>query len=101
MATKEVAMSEKDFQKQIIELAKTFGWKVYHPWLSINSARGWPDLSMARERLVFVELKSTTGKVSDSQRDWIDAINAAGGEAYAWWPKDWDEAVRVLGMRKD
>ena len=36
-------IAEKDFQKQVLELAKLYRWHAYHPALSKWSERGWPD----------------------------------------------------------
>ena len=40
----DVRVSEKDFQRQVLELAKLYRWHAYHPALSKWSERGWPDL---------------------------------------------------------
>lgn len=95
-ATKLPGINEKTFQRQIEDLCKTFGWKYYHTFNSQFSVSGFPDLVMVRERVVYAELKSDTGKVSVKQQEWIDALRAAGEEAYIWFPKDFDEAARVL-----
>lgn len=92
-------ITEKVFQKQVEQLAKTLGWTYYHTFNSYRSVSGFPDLVMvntAQRRVVFAELKSDTGKLSDKQREWIDNLTAAGAEAYVWYPGDWDEIVRIL-----
>lgn len=92
-----LAITEKAWQRQVIELAQLLGWKVYHTWNSIHSAKGFPDLVLVRERVIFAELKSEKGRVSDEQRQWIDALHqAAKVEVYCWKPSDFDEALRVL-----
>ena len=51
---KPVRISEKDFQRQVLELARLYRWHAYHPALSKWSERGWPDLALVRPpRLVF------------------------------------------------
>lgn len=94
-------ISEKEWMGQVIDLAQTFGWKHYHPWLSIHSAKGWPDLALCRERLILVELKTAKGKVSPSQQDWLGALSTAGVEVYVWRPADLDDVVRVLRQRRE
>lgn len=91
-----LAISEKEWQAQVVEVARTMGWKHYHPYLSIYSPKGWPDLALVRERFILAELKTQTGKVSSSQQEWLDALSAAGVEVYVWRPSDLDEVVSVL-----
>ena len=94
------AMTEKDWQKQVVDLAKILGWRVYHPFLSKWSEKGWPDLALVRERVVYAELKRENGKVSPSQVEWIYALTAAGQEVYVWRPSDFDEVARILQHRQ-
>jgi hypothetical protein len=81
-------MSEKDFQRQVIDLAHILGWAVYHPWLSKFSERGWPDLAIVKPpRLVLAELKTEKGKLTEHQVRWVDLLtNCAGVEVYVWRP---------------
>jgi len=93
-------VTEKQWQSQVVDLARHLGWrKIYHTWNSMHSAKGFPDLVMARERLVMVECKSETGKLNPDQQEWIEALKQVGVEVYCWRPSDWDEVVRVLGRR--
>lgn len=91
-------ITEKAFIGQVIDLARTFGWRDYHPYLSIHSARGWPDLALCRPpRLVLAELKSEKGKVSSAQQEWLDLLRECPGlEVFVWRPSDFDDIVRVL-----
>lgn len=90
--------SEAVFQGHVVTLAKTLGWQVFHPWLSINSTGGYPDLTMVRGcRLVFAELKGQRRyKVPDAQVEWHAMLRGAGQEAYIWWPSNWDDIEEVL-----
>jgi len=57
---------------------------------------------MAKEkRLIFAELKSSKGKLTPTQEQWLEALKETGVEAYVWRPADYDEAVTILarGMR--
>lgn len=95
-------LTEKDWQAQVLELAQTLGWKkAYHTYDSRRSHSGFPDLVLVRDRVIFVELKRETGKLSDSQEMWIDALQAAGAEVYVWRPRDLEEAAAVLSKRKE
>lgn len=92
-------MNEKAFQTAVVRLAGQFGWKVYHTWLSIHSAAGFPDLVLARERdqrLIFAELKGDKGKLSAAQQDWLATLKVCGMETYSWWPSDVDALAEIL-----
>jgi hypothetical protein len=43
---------ESEYLAQIIELARIFRWRTYHPWLSVRSEPGWPDLSLLRNNVL-------------------------------------------------
>jgi VRR-NUC domain len=106
-------MDERSFEKQVVELAHLFGYRVAHFGAAMNAkghyrtptrydAKGFPDLVLVRsdmgdrpKRLVFAELKSDTGRLSKDQAAWIDDL-AATAEAYVWRPRDWDDIVDIL-----
>jgi hypothetical protein len=98
---------ERDWQKYVIDLARTLGWRVAHfrpaqtqtgRWVTPVAAdgAGFPDLVLVRDRVVFAELKTNTGKVAPQQVLWRDAIIAAGGEHHVWRPRDADAVQHVL-----
>lgn len=94
-------LSEREWQTQVVALAKLMGWKrIYHTYNSQRSHSGFPDLVMARERLIFVELKSMAGKLSPSQQEWLDALTAAGAETHVWRPSDLEQVAEVLRRRQ-
>ena len=103
-----MASPEADFQKSVIKLAKLQNWVVAHfipaqvragVWVTPFQAdgRGFPDLVLVRERVVFAELKTKRGRLSDHQRQWRELLLAAGAEVYVWRPDDWDQILEVLG----
>lgn len=77
--------TERELQETLIEAARLAGWLVYHPWLSVRSAAGWPDLFCVhperRQALAF-EIKSQRGRVSAAQQAWLAALTAAGIPAF-------------------
>jgi len=95
-----IALTEKDFESQIKDLARLFGWKYYHTWRSIHSPAGFPDCVLVRQsRIIFAELKSEKGKVSPAQQEWLDALGNVGDkdvQVYLWHPSDFDKIVEVL-----
>lgn len=103
---------EAAFQAQVIELAHTFGWMVQHTraakqgdrWLTpIAGDVGFPDLVLVHPSrgILFVELKSPKGALSDAQYEWSRAIRDAGGEWKLWRPKDLDAIQRRLSKKGD
>ena len=92
---------EKLWQAQVIDLARMLGWRHQFTWRSKRSPAGWPDLVLVRERLLLLELKTETGKLSPLQREWLRALHAAGQEAYVVRPRDLDSIARVLAHHGD
>jgi hypothetical protein len=97
-------MNEKDFQQQVISIARMYGWKVQHTravqmangrWATpIQGEAGFPDLVLVKSNhdgrggVIFAELKTDLGRVGKEQHRWIDALEAAGAEWYVWRPTD-------------
>ena len=92
-------MLEKDWQKQVVAIARRCGWAVYHTYDSRRSAPGYPDLTLVRERLVFAELKREDGKLSSAQEEWLERLRDAGVEVHVWRPSDLRHVHAVLAKR--
>lgn len=99
---------EAAFQSQVVQLAHTYGWLVQHTrpakqgdrWLTpIQGDAGFPDLVLVHHKrgIIFAELKSPSGPVSDAQYQWGRTIKEAGGEWKLWRPKDLEAIARRLG----
>lgn len=102
------AIKEADFQTAVIELARLRGWLVYHA-RPARTAKGWrtpvqgdgvgfPDLLLVKPGVgvFYRELKAGRGALSENQKTWIHAINAAGGDAGVWTPADWVRIAEEL-----
>lgn len=91
-------ITEKEFMRQVMDVARLFGWEHYHAWLSIHSPRGWPDLALCRPpRLILAELKREAGILSPSQDKWLALLRACPGiETYLWRPPDIDAIAEIL-----
>lgn len=103
-------ITEKQFESQVKDLAKMFGWLYYHTWRSIHSPAGFPDCVMVRgDAIIFAELKSEKGIVSPPQQEWLDALDEVSNASrdyvydeyrfvhvYLWRPSQIDAIVEVL-----
>lgn len=101
------ATSEAAFQKQVIQIAHLHGWRVAHfttaptrtgTWSTPIGAdgKGWPDLVLVRDRIVFAELKAEKGRIRPDQVVWARTLFNAGAEIYLWKPSDLEEIQEVL-----
>jgi hypothetical protein len=104
---KALRSSEAHWQQQVEQLAKTYGFRVYHAPDNRPSGKtgrvqrveaGFPDLVLVRgPELIFAELKTETGRVSAAQREWLQALeHVPGVDVYLWRPSDFDEIVARL-----
>ena len=111
-----MTQSEKEFQAAVIEYAHLNGWLVHHgraaqvregKWVTpIQGDAGFPDLVMARNGLiVFAELKSEKGRISEGQDRWAQGLDtdrqpgggvSAAHRYFLWRPADWDEIETTL-----
>ena len=98
---------ESDYLSTIIDLAKVYQWIVHHSrpaWTNkgwrtaIQGDPGCPDLILVRmPRVIFAEIKTKYGKLSDDQNNWIlRLVGCPGVETYIWRPDDWEEITRIL-----
>jgi hypothetical protein len=97
-------LSERGWQRQVLELAGMFGWKHWHdaavnnrltcrnrsvtgcqgtlvcdtcgtPAKPVRNAPGFPDLLLVRDQtLIVVELKSDRGRETPEQKEWLTAF---------------------------
>lgn len=105
-------MSEAEFQRSVIDLARLHGWMVAHfRAATLTNGRtvtpvsadgaGWPDLVLVHpvRGTLFRELKTDRGRVSHRQQQWLDWLYAAGNNAGVWRPRDWPEIQATLTGR--
>ena len=92
-------LSERDFQKQVLDLARLRGWLVAHTYDSrLATGTGYPDLTLCRQgRIIFAELKTELGRLRPEQKVWLEALRSVVGvEVYTWKPHDWADIERIL-----
>ena len=93
-------MTESELKSAVIEMARMYKWKIHHDRPSQNSKGRWstaiegdagfPDIVLARDGIVlFVELKSTKGRLSDGQTEWLAALSGGCNTVEVWRPVDW------------
>lgn len=96
-------VTEKQWDHQIWmgprAVATRLGWLSFHVLWSRGSRPGFPDRVAYRERLLFAEMKTEKGAISDAQIATLTSLAKAGQEVYLWRPSDLDEAGRVLANR--
>ena len=97
------AITEKDFQATVREMAELQGWTVFSTWNSRHSPAGEPDLRMVHpvwKRMIWAELKTEDGIWTPKQQETARILARAKQEWYIWRPRDRDEIERVLSRPK-
>ena len=95
--------------KQAIEMAHHLGWLCAHFPTSnpegryrtavAADAKGYPDCTFVRDRVIWVEFKSDVGRLRPEQAAWLAALLKVGSEVYVARPKDSGALQRVLESR--
>lgn len=113
-------MTEREFQDAVVDVAHTFGWRVFHAraagtnkgWRTpiAYDGRGFPDLVMVHRngRIIFAELKREAGSTtSEDQKAWGDTLAHCADRLVApgnhvlyrlWRPRDGNEVVELLSF---
>lgn len=91
-------VSESQIQAGIVRMAEALGWYCFH---CVDCRRGpktgagYPDLTLVRDgRVLWVEVKTEQGVVSEAQKRWHRRLVAAGGTVHIWRPKHWPDAIQ-------
>ncbi len=106
MASAILKLSEKDWQRRVIDCARLFNWRYTH-FRPAMTAKGWrtamqgdkgfPDLVLVKPpRVIFAELKSDDGNLTADQLSWISALNSSDVECYVWRPQNWGDVFACL-----
>ncbi len=102
----DLPMSEDQLLTGVLDLMRLFRWRYYHVR---NSRRGitqghsgFPDIVAIRPpRLMVVELKTQTGRLTFEQQSWLTDFEVVrqekGIEAYVWRPCHWrDGSIEAI-----
>lgn len=95
-------IAERDLQAGVLELAHLLGYRVAH-FRPARTDKGWrtpvaadgvgfPDLVLVRPadgRLIFMELKRDSGKLTQDQEAWMGDLSQTKAEVYVMRPRDW------------
>lgn len=98
------AITEKQLQANVIELAGYLGWRCYHTHDSRRSQPGFPDLVLVHpdHGILFRELKrERNSPTTEAQRDWLYALQTAGGDANFWNTAMWEQGTIYAELRGD
>jgi hypothetical protein len=90
-AARALGWSEADLQSAVLDLCRRLRLLTYHTHDSRRSHPGWPDLVIVEPRsgaLLFVELKTNTGRLSPAQQAWLHALGRRH-LALVWRVEDW------------
>lgn len=83
------SMSEADFQRAVLSLARWLGLLDWHDNDSRRNSAGLPDLILVGPRgVLWRELKTATGKLRPAQQTWGTALGIAGQDWDVWRPAD-------------
>ena len=82
----QVQITEKEFQSRVVKFARLLNWAVYHTYDSRRSAPGFPDLVLVKDRVLYRELKTEKGKLTDHQKVWAASLHGAGADYSVWRP---------------
>lgn len=94
-------MTEDELQRAVFDLAKLHHLHVAHfraamtakgRWVTPVAAdgKGYPDLTaVGPGGVIWRELKTDTGRLSDEQKLWIQRLVEAGADVAVWRPRDW------------
>lgn len=92
-------MTHDEFRDEIVKLAGMYGWFAFWVYDSRRSPEGYPDLTLVRERVIWAELKTGSGRLTHAQRRWQAALQKAGQEVYLWRPADLQTIATILSRR--
>lgn len=90
------AVTEKEWQQQVVEILQWHGWRVYHTWSSLHSDAGFPDVFAIHQRTgdrLAAELKREGAQPSPAQLQWLALFDLAEISAYVWRPSDVDAVI--------
>lgn len=97
-------LTERDFQATVEDLAARLGWHIFHVAQSTiqladgtrigdKKAKGFPDLVLVRERIIYRELKLDRSYLDQAQKAWQQWLEDAGADVGVWRPHQFDSVI--------
>jgi hypothetical protein len=94
-------MSEADLEEAVRATCAAMGIRRFHHHSSRRTEPGFPDdVLIGAHGVLFRELKTQRGRVSDPQRETLDALTGCGLDAALWRPGDWLSGLVVSEIRE-
>ena len=93
---------ETCFRYMVQDLAHVHGWTFWHDNDPTINGRGFPDLLLIRERVIWRELKvrdpfGRANTIDVYQKAFLSRLALAGADAAVWtYPDSWEELVKEL-----
>lgn len=105
-----LTVTEAQYQEQVIDLARSLGWRFLHirrsqgrrngqqAWQTTTNIKGWPDLFCwhAKHGFLALELKSQKGRATPEQRAVLAELEQAGARTMIAKPSDIDDVAALL-----
>ena len=90
-------LTEAAYQRRITDYCNLRGLRWHHETDSRRTRPGYPDLTVCGPGgVVWLEVKTDTGRIRPEQRDWLNALTAAGHDALIVRPRHWDDVRSLL-----
>ena len=89
-----IRMTENMFQGRVQQALRVLGYQSYHTFDSRRSTKGFPDLIAlhpGKKRILAIEVKTETGKVTPEQLNWLAGFKLCGVETWLLRPSQFDE----------
>lgn len=109
VTTQTLTMTEAELLTAVLDLATVLKWRTAHfrpartesGWRTAVSGdgKGFVDIVLVKNRVLFIELKSMSGRQSREQAEWMIDLRAAGANYRLWNPSDWTSGVIEKELR--
>lgn len=98
-------MTEAQLQASVMDLSRQLGLYVYHTHDSRRSAKGFPDLVIVGNAVLFRELKGAalSARPTIEQHEVLTRLTEARADAGIWRPADWVSglvASELMALRR-
>jgi len=90
-----IKITENDVKRQVKQLLSLKGYFHFHILQGLGAYRGIPDIiAIKNNRVLFLEIKRPTGKLSNYQKQFQTDIEGQGGEYYII--RSIDDLIKII-----